>query len=163
MLERELQKLYHAELEILDLHADLANAAGSDEVKALFSDHEADTVEQIHRIERMFEELNTEPQAEGSPVMEGILAEKDEIVSTDAPPALRDLDVLTTGMLNERFEITVLDRLLLLAADLEISEEITAELSANRQEAKAALTNMEAIVERRRLESKEDSGDHTTP
>lgn len=152
MFERELQKLYHAELEILDLHADLAEAAASDEVRALFSDHEADTVEQIHRIERIFEELDGEPQAEGSPVMEGILAEKDQIVSTDAPPSLRDLDVLSTGMLNERFEITVLDRLLLLAADLELSEEITTELATNRKEAKAALTEMEAIVERRRLE-----------
>ncbi len=152
MFERELQKLYHAELEILDLHADLADAAASDEVRALFADHEADTVEQIHRIERIFEELGMESRVAGSPVMEGILAEKDEIVSTDAPPALRDLDVLSTGMLNERFEITVLDRLLLLATDLEISEEISTELGANRQEAKAALTEMEAIVERRRLE-----------
>ncbi|EMA39829.1 DUF892 family protein [Halobiforma nitratireducens] len=150
--ERELRKLYHAELEILDLHADLADAAASDDVEALFADHEAETVEQIHRLERIFEELNEKPRAEGSPVMEGILAEKDEIVSTDAPPALRDLDVLSTGMMNERFEITVLDRLLLLATDLDLPEDISTELAANRQEAKAALTEMEAIVERRRLE-----------
>jgi len=152
VFERELRKLYHAELEILDLHADLAAAAASDAVRALFSDHEQDTVAQIHRIEGMFEALDTEPQAAGSPVMEGILAEKDEIVSTDAPPALRDLDVLSTGMLNERFEITVLDRLLLLAAGLDLPEEIATELATNRREAKAALTEMEAIVERRRLE-----------
>ncbi|RQG93232.1 DUF892 family protein [Natrarchaeobius halalkaliphilus] len=152
MFERELQKLYHAELEILDLHADLAEAAASEDVEVLFTDHEEDTVEQIHRIERLFEELDQEPRAEGSPVMEGILAEKNEIVSTDVPPALRDLDVLSTGMMNERFEITVLDRLLLLAADIELPEEITKELAANRQEARAALTKMEAIVERRRVE-----------
>ncbi|NGM67433.1 DUF892 family protein [Natronolimnobius sp. AArcel1] len=152
MFERELQKLYHAELEILDLHADLAAAAATDDVAALFTDHEADTVEQIHRIERIFEELDEPPEAEGSPVMEGILTEKDEIVSTDVPPELRDLDVLSTGMMNERFEITVLDRLLLLATDLDLPDEITTELATNRQEAKAALTAMEAIVERRRLE-----------
>ncbi|TYL38703.1 hypothetical protein CV102_09295 [Natronococcus pandeyae] len=152
LFERELQKLYHAELEILDLHADLAEAAASDEVEALFTDHEADTVEQIHRIERIFDELGEKPQASGSPVMEGILAEKDQIVSTNAPPELRDLDVLSTGMMNERFEITVLDRLLLVAADLDVTDEITTELAANRQEAKAALTEMKAIVERRRLE-----------
>jgi ferritin-like metal-binding protein YciE len=35
--ERELQKLYHAELEILDMHADLAAAAASEEVEALFA------------------------------------------------------------------------------------------------------------------------------
>jgi ferritin-like metal-binding protein YciE len=153
MFERELQKLYHAELEILYLHADLAEAAASDNVRALFTDHEADTVEQVHRIEWIFEALDVEPQAEGSPVMEGILAEKDEIVSTDAAPALRDLDVLSTGMMNERFEITVLDRLLVLAADLDLPDGITTELTANRREAKAALTEMEAIVERRRSDS----------
>jgi ferritin-like metal-binding protein YciE len=152
MFERELRKLYHAELEILDLHADLGEAAASDAVRTLFTDHEEDTVEQIHRIERIFDELDAEPRAAGSPVMEGILAEKDEIVSTDAAPDLRDLDVLSTGMLNERFEITVLDRLLLLAAELDIADEITSELASNRKEAKAALTNMEAIVERRRLD-----------
>jgi hypothetical protein len=56
------------------------------------------------------------------------------------------------GMLNERFEITVLDRLLLLAADMGLPEEIATGLATNRQEAKAALTGMEAIVERRRVD-----------
>jgi len=152
MFERELQKLYHAELEILDLHADLAAAAATDEVESLFTGHEEDTVDQIHRLEQLFEELETEPQAEGSPVMEGILAEKDALVTTDAPDDLRDLDVLRTGMLNERFEITVLDQLLLLAADLDLPDEIVRSLEANRREATAALREMEAIVERRRIE-----------
>lgn len=152
MFERELRKLYHAELEILDLHGDLAAAAASDEVEALFTGHEEETVEQINRIERIFEELGTEPQAEGSPVMEGILAEKNALISTDSPADLRDLDVLRTGMMNERFEITVLDQLLLLGADLDLANSIVGELGANRQEAKAALTKMEAIVERRRTE-----------
>jgi len=101
MFERELQKLYHAELEILDLHAGLA--------------------------------------------------EKAALASTPAPPDLRDLDVLRTGMMNERFEITVLDQLLLLATDLDFPPEIVSDLEANRQEAKAALREMEAIVERRRV------------
>jgi ferritin-like metal-binding protein YciE len=152
MFERELRKLYHAELEILDLHADLAEAAASEDVQALFTDHEEDTVEPIHRLEQIFGELGEEPQAAGSPVMEGILAEKDEIVSTDAPSTLRDLDILTTGMLNERFEITVLDRLLLLASDMGLPDDIATDLATNRQGAKAALTEMEAIVERRRVD-----------
>lgn len=150
MFERELRKLYHAELENLDLHGDLAAAAASDEVEALFTGHEEETVEQINRIERIFEELGTEPQAEGNPVMEGILAEKNALISTDSPADLRDLDVLRTGMMNERFEITVLDQLLLLGAELDLATSIGIRLEANRREAKAALTEMEAIVERRR-------------
>lgn len=150
MFERELRKLYHAELEILDLHGDLAAAAASDEVEALFTGHEEETVEQINRIERIFEKLGTEPQAEGNPVMEGILAEKNALISTDSPADLRDLDVLRTGMMNERFEITVLDQLLLLGAELDLATSIGIRSEANRREAKAALTEMEAIVERRR-------------
>ncbi|WP_137290379.1 DUF892 family protein [Natronorubrum halophilum] len=150
MFERELRKLYHAELEILDLHGDLAAAAASDEVEKLFTGHEEETVEQINRIERIFEEFGTEPQAEGSPVMEGILAEKNALVSIEAPAELRDLDVLRTGMMNERFEITVLDQLLLLGSELNLTSSVITELEANRQEAKAALVKMQAIVERRR-------------
>jgi len=152
MFERELRKLYHAELEILDLHADLAAAAASEEVETLFTGHEEDTVDQIHRLERLFDELGEEARAEGSPIMEGILAEKDALVSTDAPDGLRDLDVLRTGMMNERFEITVLDQLLLLAGDLNLPTDVVQSLEANRREATAALREMEAIVERRRIE-----------
>jgi len=152
MFERELRKLYHAELEILDLHADLAAAAASEEVETPFTGHEEDTVDQIHRLERLFDELGEEARAEGSPIMEGILAEKDALVSTDAPDGLRDLDVLRTGMMNERFEITVLDQLLLLAGDLNLPTDVVQSLEANRREATAALREMEAIVERRRIE-----------
>lgn len=56
------------------------------------------------------------------------------------------------GMMNERFEITILDRLLVLVAELDLSADIVRELEANRREARAALTEMEAIIERRRTE-----------
>lgn len=42
--------------------------------------------------------------------MEGILAEKDAFVSTEAPADLRDLDVLRTGMMNACFEINERDQ-----------------------------------------------------
>lgn len=149
VFDRELRKLYHAELEILELHGDLAAAAASDDVAALFDGHRADTVEQIHRIERVFEHRGEEPAAEDSPIMVGILAEKDALVDAAATDDLRDLDVVSTGMINERFEITILDRLLLLAAELELPSEIVTALETNRREANAALSRMEAFVERR--------------
>lgn len=81
--------------------------------------------------------------------MEGIVAEKDSFVGNVETAALRDLDVLSTGMMSERFEVTVLDRLLLLAVELDLEPEIVNALETNRQEAKAALAEMEAILERR--------------
>ena len=66
MFDRELQKLYHAELEILDLHGDLAEAAASEVVSGIFQGHESDTGAQIHRIEAIFDRLNEEPRERGS-------------------------------------------------------------------------------------------------
>ena len=150
MFERELQELYHAELEILDLHGDLAAAAASEDVKNIFDGHEDDTVAQIHRIEAIFDHLGQEPSERGSALMEGLLAEKDEFVSEVATDELRDLDVLSIGIINERIEITLLDRLIMLADDLSLPESVATSVTENRDEAKAALGRMQTIIDEKR-------------
>lgn len=153
MFDRELQKLYHAELEILDLHGDLSEAAASREVGEIFAGHQEDTITQINRIEAIFERLGAEPTERGSPIMEGLLAEKDEFISEVEDDDLRDLDVISIGMINERLEITLLDRLLLLVGDLDLPDEIRDDLGKNRTEAATALQKMQEIVERQRSAS----------
>lgn len=150
MFERELQKLYHAEIEILDLHSDLAAAAASEVVRDIFSGHEADTVEQIDRIEAMFEVLDLEPRERGSPIMEGLLAEKDEFVAEVDDDHLRDLDVISIGMINERLEITLLDRLIMIADELDVPSSVVEYLKKNRDEAQVALSRMQQFLEERR-------------
>ncbi|WP_331234452.1 DUF892 family protein [Natronorarus salvus] len=154
MFERELKKLYHAELEILDLHGDLSEAAASEEVSALFAAHREDTVAQIDRIERAFSAIGLEPEARSSQIMEGLVAEKDEFVDEVEDDDLRDLDAIGIGSINERFEITILDRLLLLAEELDLPVEVSEDLGENRAEAAAALDRMQGFVER-------DRGDRT--
>jgi len=150
MFERELKKLYHAELEILDLHGDLSEAAASEEVSALFAAHREDTVAQIDRIERAFAAIGLEPEARSSQIMEGLVAEKDEFVNEVEDDDLRDLDAIGIGSINERFEITILDRLLLLAEELELPAEVAEALGENRAEAASALERMQGFVERTR-------------
>jgi ferritin-like metal-binding protein YciE len=151
MFERELQKLYHAEIEILGLHGDLAAAAASDEVRDIFDRHETDTVEQIDRIEAMFEALDLEPRERGSPIMEGLLAEKDEFVAEVDTDDLRDLDAISIGMINERLEITLLDRLIVLGDELDVPQSVVEYLEANRDEAQDALGRMQQFLETRRV------------
>ena len=151
LFDRELQKLYHAEIEILDLHSDLAAAAASDEVRAIFGGHENDTVDQIDRIEAIFSALDMEPRETGSPIMEGLLAEKDQFVLDVEDDDLRDLDVINIGMINERLEITLLDRLILLADELGLPEPAVSNLEENRAEARAALERMQQFLEDRRI------------
>lgn len=150
MFIRELRKLYHAELEILDLHRDLAEAAASPAVVDIFSGHREDTIEQINRIEEMFETIGAEPAARGSPIMEGLVAEKDEFVSEVTSEELRDLDAIGVGTINERIEITLLDRLILLADDLDLPDELIASLDDNRSEARAALLEMQTVLDEKR-------------
>ena len=149
MFERDLRKLYHAEVEILDLHSDLAAAATSEDVVALFGGHEGDTVEQIDRIETIFAVLDLEPREESSQIMEGLTAEKDESIAAVTDERLQDIDVVSIGLINERLEITLLDRLLLLADDLDLPDPIRPHLQKNRAEAQAALDWMQQFLDER--------------
>jgi ferritin-like metal-binding protein YciE len=151
LFDRELRKLYHAEIEILDLHSDLAAAAASDEVTAIFGGHEGDTVDQIDRIEEIFATVDMETREQGSPIMEGLIAEKDQFVLEIEDDELRDLDVINIGLINERLEITLLDRLILLADEVDLSEPTIANLEANREEAQTALGRMQQYLEDRRV------------
>ncbi|ELZ32905.1 DUF892 family protein [Halorubrum tebenquichense] len=151
LFDRELQKLYHAEIEILDLHSDLAAAAASDEVRAIFGSHEGDTVDQIDRIEAIFAALDMEPREQGSPIMEGLLAEKYQFILDVEDDDLRDLDVISIGMINERLEITLLDRLILLAGELGLPESAISDLKENRAEAQIALEQMQQFLDDRRI------------
>lgn len=151
LFDRELRKLYHAEIEILDLHSDLAAAAASDEVTAIFGGHEGDTVDQIDRIEEIFATVDMETREQGSPIVEGLIAEKDQFVLEIEDDELRDLDVINIGLINERLEITLLDRLILLADELDLSEPTIANLEANREEAQTALGRMQQYLEDRRV------------
>jgi ferritin-like metal-binding protein YciE len=150
MFERELQKLYHAEVEILDLHGELSEAAASDEVRELFLGHRGDTVEQITRIEEIFDLLDKPTEERGSPIMEGLLAEKDEFIDEVENDDLRDLDAIGVGMINERIEIILLNRLLLLADALDLPAPVVDRLERNRDEAEAALEKMNEYMEWRR-------------
>ncbi|WP_435197599.1 DUF892 family protein [Natronomonas sp. EA1] len=151
LFDRELRKLYHAEIEILDLHSDLAAAAASDEVTAIFGGHEGDTVDQIDRIEEIFATLDMETREQGSPIMEGLIAEKDQFVLEIEDDELRDLDVINIGMINERLEITLLDRLILLADELGLPEPTKSNLEENRSEAQTALERMQQFLQDRRI------------
>ena len=151
LFDRELRKLYHAEIEILDLHSDLAAAAASDEVTAIFGGHEGDTVDQIDRIEEIFATVDMETREQGSPIMEGLIAQKDQFVLEIEDDELRDLDVINIGMINERLEITLLDRLILLADELGLPEPTVENLEANREEAQTALGRMQQYLEDRRV------------
>ncbi|WP_241982732.1 ferritin-like domain-containing protein [Halorubrum sp. ASP121] len=55
---------------------------------------------------------------------------------------LRDLDVISIGLINERLEITLLDRLILLADELSLPVPTVLNLEEKRAEAQVPLKRM---------------------
>lgn len=56
------------------------------------------------------------------------------------------------GITNERLEITLLDRLVLLADELRLPEPTVSNLEKNRTEAQTALEQMQQFLEDRRID-----------
>ncbi|WP_199242127.1 hypothetical protein [Halorubrum sp. SD626R] len=64
---------------------------------------------------------------------------------------LRDLDVISTGLINERLEITLLDRLILLADELSLPVLTVLNLEEKRAEAQVPFKRMYQFLEDRRI------------
>jgi len=150
LFDREFRKLYHVKIEILDPHSDLAGSAVNDEALTIFGGHEGDTVDQIDRIEEIFAPLDVESREWRSQIIERLIAEIDQFVLETENDELRDLDVINIGMINERLEITLLDRLILLADELGLPAPTVPNLEANREEAQKVLRRMQQYLEDRR-------------
>lgn len=76
---------------------------------------------------------------EGSPIMEGLIAKKGESVGAVTDDESLDIDVVSIDTINERLGITLLNRLLLLVDDLDLSDPTTPSLQEHLVETKAAL------------------------
>ena len=101
-----LKDIYYAEKKILSALPKMAKAAQSDELRAAFEKHEAETEEQITRLEKVFEEIEQKPQGKKCAAIEGILEEGQEIMKEyKGSPAL-DAGMLAAAQAVEHYEIS---------------------------------------------------------
>jgi ferritin-like metal-binding protein YciE len=101
-----LKDIYYAEKKILSALPKMAKAAQSDELRAAFEKHEAETEEQIIRLEKVFEEIEQKPQGKKCAAIEGILEEGQEIIKEyKGSPAL-DAGMLAAAQAVEHYEIS---------------------------------------------------------
>jgi len=85
----------------------------------------------ISCIEGKFEVSDRKPCERGSPIMEGLLAEKDGLVT------------ISIGLINEALDITLLVWLIMLAAELSLPKSRVVNLERNRSESQTALERMQ--------------------
>ena len=100
-----LKDIYYAEKKILSALPKMAKAAQNDDLTAAFEKHQAETEEQISRLEQVFELIDQKPQGKKCAAIEGILEEGQEIIKEyKGSPAL-DAGLVSAAQAVEHYEI----------------------------------------------------------
>lgn len=102
----ELQDLYDAENQILKALPKMMKSANSEELKAAFEQHMAETEGQISRLEQVFESLNEKAKGQTCKGIAGIIAEGEEMMTKRAmEPAVMDAALIGAAQKVEHYEI----------------------------------------------------------
>lgn len=123
----QLKDIYWAEKQLTRVFPRLEKAALAAQLKSAISDHAAQTVEHVKRIERMFSWLNKKPLGKKCEAMEGLVNEADRVIDETREGSLtRDAGIIVSAQKIEHYEIAAYSNLVQLA--LSIGENKAAEL-----------------------------------
>jgi ferritin-like metal-binding protein YciE len=103
----ELKDLHNAEAQLIKALPKMAKAATSEELRAAFEDHLAETEQQAERLEKILEELGEGTRAPKCKGMEGIIKEGEELLKKkkDAEPEALDAALIAAAQRVEHYEI----------------------------------------------------------
>jgi len=131
-----LKDIYFAEKKILATLPKMAKAAQSEELRAAFEKHEAQTQDQIGRLEEVFAAIDKKPQGKTCAAIVGITDEGAEIIQEyKGSPAL-DAGLLAAAQAVEYYEISRYGTLIAWAEELGL-EDAVALLQDTLEEEKA--------------------------
>lgn len=101
----QLRDLYNAENQIIKALPKMAKAAASTELQDAFKEHLEQTKEQVHRLERIFEQLDVSPKGKKCKGMEGLIREGGETLKEDSEPHVLDAALIAGAQRVEHYEI----------------------------------------------------------
>jgi ferritin-like metal-binding protein YciE len=133
----ELKDIYSAEQQITKALPKMAKAAENEDLRTIFNDHLEETRNQIKRLEKVFEKVETKPGGVKCVAMEGLLNEGKEILGQDAAPEILDAALICAAQRVEHYEIAGYGCARALAEQLGLSD-IASELQATLEEEKNA-------------------------
>jgi len=119
-----LKDIYFAEKKILSALPKMAKSAQSQELKAAFEKHEAETETQVERLEGVFAEIEESPRGKTCNAIMGILEEGQEIMKEyKGMPAL-DAGLLAAAQAVEHYEIARYGTLRTWASELGLNQAV---------------------------------------
>jgi ferritin-like metal-binding protein YciE len=119
----ELKDIYYAEKHIAKTLPKMKKAATSAELKQAFEDHLEMTLNQVTRLEQVFELLGEKAKGKKCEAIEGITKEGEGIIEdTEAGTATRDVGLIISAQKVELYEIATYGGLAQLASTLGMNE-----------------------------------------
>ncbi|MBA2423129.1 MAG: ferritin-like domain-containing protein [Chitinophagales bacterium] len=142
-----LKDIYWAEKHLTKVLPKMQRAATTEELKDLLEEHLDVTIEQISRLEQIFEMLGKKAQAKKCEAMEGITKEGEGVIEdTEDESMTRDVGIIMSAQKVEHYEIASYGSLAQLAKTLGL-EEISGLLEETLAEEKEADEKLTMIAE----------------
>ncbi len=101
-----LQDIYYAENQILKALPKLIEASTNPQLKRGLKDHLKETVEQVSRLEQVFEMREEKPKGTKCPGIIGLISEGDEITGNVSDKKVLDAAIIGAAQAVEHYEIT---------------------------------------------------------
>jgi len=101
----ELRDLLSAEKQLLKALPKMAKKANSEELRAAFETHLAETEKQVERLEQAFEDTGKAAKAKKCEAMAGLIEEASSMMEEDADPEVMDAILISCAQKVEHYEI----------------------------------------------------------
>jgi ferritin-like metal-binding protein YciE len=118
LFEDQLRDLYHAEKQLVKALPKMAKSSGSADLRTAFEEHLKQTEEHVHRLEQVFERLNSKARAKKCEAMEGLVEEGKELIDSGAPEEVLDAGLICAAQKVEHYEIAAYGTLITWAHQL---------------------------------------------
>ena len=142
----DLEDVYYAENELLDVLSELAEQTEDEEIAQAFRDHREETEGHVDRLDQVFEKLGQEPEHEECEGIEGLITEHEEFLEVDSDQDVLDLHNLVAAQKTEHYEIAAYGNLAVIADRLGEGE-VGDLLHETLEEEKAALDKVATLTE----------------
>lgn len=146
LFEAELKDMYDAEQRLVKALDQTSPKITNPELKQGLEDHRQETVQQIERLENVFEAAKINPQRETCHGVMGLIKEFEHFVEEEDPEPLA-LDAYTTGaqLKVEHYEIVSYAMLIKLARQIGFDDAVIGPLTENLNEEMKASQLLEEI------------------
>jgi len=144
LFEDTLRDIYYAEKAILKALPRMAKKANSEHLAAAFEEHEAQTENQIQRLEQVFKMIGKTARGKKCPAIDGIIEEGKEIIKEAKEDTVRDAGMLAAAQAVEHYEISRYGTLKAWAEKLGMTDaiELLDETLQEEKETDAKLTDL---------------------